>query len=127
MRSWIWPRETRAMSKLLIRFSLLWSFLLFLAPVPTLGNFDSGDCTVDDSPGKTQCVHVLVSNPRFCLAASQKLLDKIWNGKAGFHHGLSMVEPSLSIPDFGYYRHVNCQTIGCTSVMCSTIRKAYST
>ena len=91
MRSWIWPRETRAMSKLLImiRFSLLWSFLLFLAPVPTLGNFDSGDCTVDDSPGKTQCLHVLVSNPRFCLAASQKLLDKIWNGKAGFHHGLS--------------------------------------
>ena len=113
MRSWIWPRETRAMSKLLMRFSLLWSFLLFLAPVPTLGNFDSGDCTVDDSPGKTQCVHVLVSNPRFCLAASQKLLDKIWNGKAGFHHG--------------YYRHVNCQTSGCTSVMCSTIRKAYST
>ena len=45
------------MSKLLIRFSLLWNLVLFLAPVPTLGNFDSGDCTIDDSPGKTQCVH----------------------------------------------------------------------
>ena len=41
------------MSKLLVRFSLLWSFVLFLSPGPALGDFESGDCTVDDSPGKT--------------------------------------------------------------------------
>ena len=41
-----------AMVKQLITFSLLWSFVLFLAPVPALGNFESGDCTVGDSPGK---------------------------------------------------------------------------
>ena len=64
--------ETRAMSKLLVGFSLFWSLVLFLAPVPTLGDFDSGNCTVDDSPGKTQCVHasaLVASNPGFCLAA----------------------------------------------------------
>ena len=67
------PRDYRAMSKLLIRFSLLWSLVLFLAPVPALGNFDSEDCTVDNSTGKkTECVHASASvalNPGFCLAA----------------------------------------------------------
>lgn len=38
--------------KQLVAFSLLWTFVPFLAPVPALGNFDSGDCTVGDSPGK---------------------------------------------------------------------------
>ena len=75
MSGWIWQRETTAivMLKLLVRYCLFWSLVLFLAPVPALGNFDSGDCTVDNSPssGKTQCVHAsasVASNQGLCLA-----------------------------------------------------------
>ena len=44
------------MSKQLVTFSFLCSFVLFLAPGPAHGNFNSGDCTIGDSPGRT--VHV---------------------------------------------------------------------
>ena len=47
------------MLKQLVTFSLLWGFVLFLAPLPALGNFNSGDCTIGDSPGKT--VRVCIS------------------------------------------------------------------
>jgi len=40
------------MPKDLVTLSLLWSFVLLLAPGPAHGDFNSGDCTIDDSPGK---------------------------------------------------------------------------
>ena len=55
------------MVKQLVAFSLLWSFVLFLAPVPAFGNFDSGDCTVGDSPGKSTSNIVYPRNSDTCL------------------------------------------------------------
>ena len=76
MIGWIWQRETTAIAmwKLLVRCCLFGSLVLFLAPVPALGNFNSGNCTADNSPsiGKTQCVHAsasVASNPGLCFAA----------------------------------------------------------
>ena len=40
-----------AKPKQLLRFPLLWSIVLFLVPVPALGDIDS-NCTVGDSPGE---------------------------------------------------------------------------
>ena len=65
------------MEKQLVAFSLLWSFVLFLAPVPALGNFDSEDCTVGDSPGKivyfwTLILHCIYMNG--CSAELAQLL-----------------------------------------------------
>ena len=46
------PQFIAAMQKQLVTISLLWSFVLFLAPGPAHGNFNSGDCAIGDSPGK---------------------------------------------------------------------------
>ena len=43
----------------LVAFCLLWNFVLFLAPGPAYGNFESGDCTAEDSAGKTVCAHIM--------------------------------------------------------------------
>ena len=43
----------------LVAFCLLWNFVLFLAPGPAYGNFESGGCTVEDSPGKIVCAHIM--------------------------------------------------------------------
>lgn len=40
------------MPKDLVTLSLLWSFILLLAPGPAHGDFNSGDCTIGDAPGK---------------------------------------------------------------------------
>jgi len=48
------------MPKQLVGFSLLWSFVLFLAtPIPALGNIYS-NCTVGDSPGKCAVAQYMV-------------------------------------------------------------------
>ena len=43
----------------LVAFCLLWNFVLFLAPGPAYGDFNSGDCTAEVSPGKTVCAHIM--------------------------------------------------------------------
>ena len=43
----------------LVAFCFLWNFVLFLAPGPAYGDFRSGDCTAEDSPGKTVCAHIM--------------------------------------------------------------------
>ena len=48
----------------LVAFCLLWNFVLFLAPGPAYANFESGDCTVEDSLGKTVFAHIMCI---FCM------------------------------------------------------------
>ena len=49
------------MPKKLIVFSLFWNFVLFLAPGPAHSNYDSGDCTADNSTGKIVCARMSIS------------------------------------------------------------------
>ena len=43
----------------LVAFCLLWNFVLFFTPGPAYGDFSSGNCTAQDSPGKTHIMWIL--------------------------------------------------------------------